>query len=230
MRSGEEVSSPSLTPRTSPPSLIAGSAEDLGLPSSNLWALPSSDVQGDLDRYYADPDKYLDSGSMLQFIGFPSAKDPEQRTKGKSTCVVISEAKTSWFEEWAGTEQGKRGEKYEAAKKRFGEAMLNGLIGHFPQLEGKVTYKEVATPLTNIYYLGRAASYGLQHPPERYTLEGGLRPNIMKGLWLTGQDVTTNGFAGALMGGILTAHGIAGYGLADLVLCGRDLIKDMKAL
>ena len=111
---------------------IDGSAEDLDLPSSNLWALPSSDVQGDLDKYYSNPSKYLSNGSMLQFIGFPSAKDPEQRAKGKSTCVVISEAKSSWFEEWSSREQGRRGEEYEDKKKkvRFCESQSNELRKH----------------------------------------------------------------------------------------------------
>lgn len=40
-------------------------------------------------------------------------------------------------------------------------------------------------------------------------------------MWITGQDVTTSGFAGALMGGVVTAHGILGYGFCDLVLGGR---------
>lgn len=56
-------------------------------------------------------------------------------------------------------------------------------------------------------------------------VEEGLRPGRVadiEGLWLTGQDVTTNGFAGALMGGVVTAHGILGYGLMDLAICKRD--------
>ena len=56
-------------------------------------------------------------------------------------------------------------------------------------------------------------------------VEEGLRPGRVagvEGLWITGQDVTTNGFAGALMGGVVTAHGILGYGFFDLALCGRD--------
>jgi len=44
----------------------------------------------------------------------------------------------------------------------------------------------------------------------------------VEGMWITGQDVTTNGFAGALMGGVVTAHGILGYGFMDLALCGRE--------
>ncbi|GMH86537.1 hypothetical protein TrVE_jg4677 [Triparma verrucosa] len=207
---------------------LKGSAEDLDLTPSNLWALPSVNVGSDIADYYNDPDSYLSEGKMLMFIGFPSSKDPTQRDLGKSTCVVISEAKTEWFKKWDGTDHGQRGDGYKEMKKKFGDAMLKGLLKHYPQLEGKVEYMETATPLTNMYYLRREASYGLQHPPERYTIKSGIRPQSdVKGLWITGQDVTTNGFAGALMGGVLTAHGVLGYGFWDLVVGGRDLITDM---
>ena len=89
----------------------------------------------------------------------------------------------------------------------------------------------MASPLTNYYYLRRAASYGLTHSPSRYTSAVGLRPETdIPGLWLTGQDVTTSGFAGAMMGGLLTAHGILGYGIFDLLVCGTNLISDIEKM
>jgi len=211
---------------------LRGTAEELELSSSNLWALPSPNIERDMERYYADPWPMVDSGSLLLFVGFPSAKDPEAaaRHPGKSTCVIITEAKEAWFSKWRDAKQGKRGADYEQLKKRFEEGMVKGLLKHFPQLEGKIEYVEMGSPLSNMHYLNRAASYGLQHPPSRYTVSEGLRPGRLagvEGMWMTGQDVTTNGFAGALMGGVLTAHGILGYGFWDLVVCGRDLITDM---
>jgi len=214
---------------------LKGTKEELQLGSSNLWALPSKDIEKDLARYYADPWPMVDSGAMLQFVGFPSAKDPEAAAKhpGKSTCVIISEAKESWFGPWREARQGRRGRDYEDLKHRFQEGMIKGLLKSFPQLEGRIEYVEMASPLSNVHYLNRAASYGLQHPPSRYTVTEGLRPGCLggvEGMWITGQDVTTNGFAGALMGGVLTAHGILGYGFWELVVCGRDLITDMMSL
>ena len=50
--------------------------------------------------------------------------------------------------------------------------MLKGLLKHFPQLQGYIEYVEMASPLSNRHYLNRAASYGLQHPPSRYTVAG----------------------------------------------------------
>lgn len=44
---------------------LRGTAEELELSSSNLWALPSPKIEGDLERYYADPWPMVDSGSLL---------------------------------------------------------------------------------------------------------------------------------------------------------------------
>ncbi|CAE7809097.1 retsat, partial [Symbiodinium sp. CCMP2456] len=110
---------------------LRGTAEELELSSSNLWALPSPNIEGDMERYYADPWPMVDSGSLLLFVGFPSAKDPEAaaRHPGKSTCVIITEAKEEWFSAWRDAKQGKRGADYEQLKKRFESlfscAMLN---------------------------------------------------------------------------------------------------------
>ena len=44
------------------------------------------------------------------------------------------------------------------------------------------------------------------------------------------QDVATVGIAGALNGGILTAHACLGYGAWDLIVAKRNLIEDLMAL
>ena len=58
-----------------------------------------------------------------------------------------------------------------------------------------------------------------------------MRPETpIKNLYLTGQDICTLGFTGALMGGILTAHSILGYGSLMDLLSGRNLITDLIKL
>lgn len=218
---------------------LDGDSESLGLRSSNLWVLPGTDIEGNCKMYYEDPFSVTDDGKLLMFLGFPSAKDPAfaQRYPGKSTCVIITEAKTEWFDQFGekclNAQSGKRNNsQYADIKDKFQKILLTGLFKHYPQLEGKVLYCNIASPLSNQYYLRRTASYGLTHQPERYTAKGGLRPaqHHIPGLWLTGQDVATNGFAGALMGGVLTAHGILGYGVFDLLCCNTNLITDLEKL
>jgi all-trans-retinol 13,14-reductase len=143
-----------------------GDSEELQLPSSNLWVLPSEDSAD----YYQDPfSAEQEDKPMLLFAGFPSAKDPSLRVKypNKTTCVVITEAKAEWFDEFRNSETNKRPEAYEALKKRFEERLVAGVCSHFPQLQGRLEYCQVASPLTNAFYLGRAASYGLTHQVRR---------------------------------------------------------------
>ena len=74
------------------------------------------------------------------FIGFPSAKDPAFASKypGKSNCVIITEAKAEWFDQFKNTETGKRAAEYEALKLKFKNKLLTGLYEFFPQLDGRV--------------------------------------------------------------------------------------------
>ena len=148
-----------------------GNTDELKLPSSNLWVIPSEDIEAYTKRYYTDPlalslsNEEQTTKEVLMFAGFPSAKDPSLRVKypNKSTCVVITEAKAEWFDAFKGTETNKRPKEYTSLMKKFEDRLVSGIVSHFPQLEGRLRYCEVASPLTNSYYLGRAASYGLTH-------------------------------------------------------------------
>lgn len=64
------------------------------------------------------------------------------------------------------------------------DGMLKGLLKHFPQLQGCIEYVEMASPLSNRHYLNRAASYGLQHPPSRYTVARTKKPAFQSTLSL----------------------------------------------
>ena len=50
----------------------------------------------------------------------------------------------------------------------------------------------------------------------------------MPGLWVSGQDVATSGFAGAMLGGLLAAHSVLGYGVFELSICGTNMIRDLE--
>ena len=87
----------------------------------------------------------------------------------------------------------------------------------FPQLADKVDYMEGGTPLTHNYYIKATAGeiYGLDHDIPRFALEPlvKLRPEVgVPGLLMTGQDVFTCGFIGALYGGVATAGAALGLG------------------
>ena len=187
--------------------------EELGLSRSNLWVYDSPDLDGDFERYSADPEAPL----PLVYISFPSAKDPDfaNRHPGKATVEVVSIAPYDRFQKWENTKWMKRGEDYEAVKDKLSHRLIEVLEREVPQIAGKIAYSELSTPLSTRHFGGydEGEIYGLEHTPARFR-ERALRPKTgLKGFYLTGQDVCTAGVAGALFGGVLAASAILGRNL-----------------
>jgi all-trans-retinol 13,14-reductase len=187
--------------------------EELGLGRSNLWVYHSTDQDGDLARYLADPEAPL----PLAYISFPSAKDPDfgNRHPGKATVEVVSIAPYERFQQWEDTKWMKRGEDYEAVKDELSRRLIEVLEREVPQIAGKIAYSELSTPLSTRHFSGydKGEIYGLEHTPARFR-ERALRPKTgLKGFYLTGQDVCTAGVAGALFGAVLCASTILGRNL-----------------
>ena len=85
----------------------------------------------------------------------------------------------------------------------------------YPQLRDHIDYVDIGSPVTNKYYIAQPHGeiYGLDHSLERFSLDVDtkLRPETdVPGLYMTGQDVLTCGFTGALFGGLLCAASILG--------------------
>jgi all-trans-retinol 13,14-reductase len=183
-------------------------AEDLQMPRSNHWLYPTDDHDQNIARYLEDRSAPL----PLTYISFPSAKDPDwtNRYPGKSTIQAITLAPYEWFAEWEGTRWMKRGDDYLAFKQEFTDRLLSELYRVEPQIEGHVDHCELSTPLSTAHFSGhrRGEIYGLAHSPDRF-LARHLTPRTpIKGLWLTGQDISTAGIGGALVAGFLTASAI----------------------
>jgi all-trans-retinol 13,14-reductase len=188
-------------------------AEDLQMPRSNHWLYPTDDHDQNIARYLEDRSEPL----PLTYISFPSAKDPDwtNRYPGKSTIQAITLAPYEWFAEWEGTRWMKRGDDYLAFKQEFTDRLLSELYRVEPQIEGHVDHCELSTPLSTAHFSGhrRGEIYGLAHSPDRF-LARHLTPRTpIKGLWLTGQDISTAGIGGALVAGFLTASAIASRNL-----------------
>ncbi len=195
---------------------LRGSDEELGLGRTNLWVYPTPDHDANVARFLADPEGPLPGA----YLSFPSAKDPTfpERYPGRSTVQVIVLAKYDWFARWEDQPWKRRGEDYEAFKQRFTERLLEVLYEHVPQVRGKVDHAELSTPLSTRRFANyaRGELYGLAHTPARFR-QRFLRPRTpVPGLYLTGQDVTVCGVAGALSGGVLCASAILGRNLMSV--------------
>jgi all-trans-retinol 13,14-reductase len=186
-------------------------AEDLQLPRTNFWIYPGNDYDAAVEAFLENPQAPF----PVVYISFPSAKDPDylNRRPGTATIEIVAPAPYEWFSPWQGTTWGKRGEDYENFKAKLGERLMKYLYDKLPQLEGKVDYYEVSTPLSTDHFCAYRFGelYGLNHDPVRLQ-QNWLGPRTrIKGLWLSGQDVLTCGVTGAMMAGLLTTVSMVGF-------------------
>ena len=201
---------------------LRGNYEELEVKvNSNIWAFIDSDLKT-IKRYVSGtPEDAEEKEIPSLFISFPSTKDPtwEERFPGKTTCAVIALAPYEWFERW----KDEHDREYHNLKNTLGNKIWAQVKEIFPKLDGKVECFEIGTPLTNNHFISspRGEVYGCDHNRDRFSpiTAAMLRPETpVPGLYLTGQDISTCGFAGAMQGGLMTS----------MALLKRDLIKDLQ--
>jgi all-trans-retinol 13,14-reductase len=209
-----------LQPSTAHLCLYVGLAQSdaaMGWEGSNLWIYPSYDHDENVERFARD----IDAPFPVVFISFPSAKDPtfQCRYPGKSTIEVITIVPYQAFAWWGETRWKHRGEEYEALKNRLSDRLRAELERHVPSVVGNIAYTELSTPVSTRHFMNHTHGeiYGIISTPERFAVRGlGARTPI-RGLYLTGQDVSTLGVVGALFGGIISASAALGKNLISTV-------------
>ena len=190
---------------------LEGSPEELQLPKTNYWIYPE---KGDHDTCVENYLNDLSQPFPVVYLSFPSAKDPDwsNRYPGKSSIDIITLLPYEPFEKWSDTSWKKRGDDYEAIKEEFAQRLLKELYKQLPQVEGKISYYEISTPLTTQHFVNyeKGEVYGLDHSPSRFR-QAFLKPRTpIKNFYLTGQDIVTAGVGGALFSGVLTSMVITG--------------------
>lgn len=191
--------------------------DELELGQANYWIYPSYDHDENIRRYRADSSQPL----PVTYISFPSAKDSDwpRRHPQKSTMEVIGFAPYEWFKEWEGSPWMKRGDKYEIFKEALSIRLLTQVYRFLPQIKGKIDHYELSTPLSTRHFCNydHGEIYGIDHTPQRFNLKW-LKPRTpVRNLYLTGQDIVSDGIGGALFSGVLTASAILG----------RNVLKDI---
>jgi len=206
------------------------SNEDLDIRKQNVWAFTQPDTdQAALNYFDLSAEEAMTADVPLLFISFPSTKDPEwdnhPNRAGKSTCAIVTLANWEWFKQYENKTVKRRGDEYTELKDCIGHQMIEQVTKLFPQLQDKIDYIEIASPVTNKHYLAQPNGeiYGLDHSSARFDpqMVANLRPETdVPGLYLTGQDILTCGFTGALFSGVLTAQ----------VALGRNVMYDLISL
>jgi all-trans-retinol 13,14-reductase len=209
-----------LQPSTAHLSLYIGLSQSdatLGLKGTNLWVYPSFDHDANVACFARD----MDSSFPVVYISFPSAKDPDfqRRHPGKGTVEAITMVPYHAFNCWEDTRWKKRGGDYDALKQRLSARLRAELERQVPALVGNIAYTELSTPVTTRHFMnyGHGEIYGIASTPARFAVRGlGARTPI-RGLYLTGQDVSTLGVVGALFGGVIAASVALGKNLMSVV-------------
>jgi len=190
---------------------IRESNKTLMLNPANTWVHPSADIDRDVAVYEKDPEN---TPLPLHFISIPSVKDPswEDRFPDRTTIDICSLTTWSLFKPYAGTQRGKRGKEYENLKQRLSQEMLSQVLRFYPNLEGKIDYMELSTPLTFNHYLGREQGeiMSIAHTPKRYQQRWLRAASPVRNLFFTGQDIASGGISGAIGGGVMAASSVLG--------------------
>lgn len=194
------------------------SASELGFDGANIWAHPSNDFEANLEAHRRD----FKAPFPWTFATFPSAKDPswEDEYPGKATVEMYGYTDFKHFEKWSETRWMKRGEEYLALKEQIKERLLDDLFRQVPAARSALDYVEVSTPLSYETFVKRERGgfMGIESSPKRFRQTWLRATTPIGGLYLSGQDVSTDGVIGALVGGVL----------AGSAILGRDLMRDIR--
>ncbi|ROJ94860.1 All-trans-retinol 13,14-reductase [Anabarilius grahami] len=204
--------------------------EDLGISSTNMRLYKSNNMDEVMEEYFASDKEDAPDNIPMMYVSFPSAKDPSSRTRfpGQSRMVIHTMVNPKWFGQWNNVNETERGQEYEEYKMRFANHLFDWACVHFPKLKEKLVMLHAVSPI-NMHGLG--ATYGsmlsAEHSLERYEPLNiaKIRCNTpVKNLYLSGQDVFSAGYSGALHGGLLCASSVVDHCLyIDLLLLQKKL-------
>ncbi|MDZ4725587.1 MAG: NAD(P)/FAD-dependent oxidoreductase [Leptospira sp.] len=190
---------------------LSESPATLGFKGENHWIFASNDHEANFN----ERNSWLENFGEIRnlYMSFPSLKDPEAK---HHTADMITFTDYALFERWKDLPWKKRGEEYEAFKKKISDTVVDTIDKRFPGFKNIVEYIEVSTPLTNEHFTSHpdGAIYGLACVPERYDKKESPWFEIatpIQGLYITGADAGGSpGIAGAMMGGLATTLKILG--------------------
>lgn len=182
-----------------------GDVQEAGATRSNHWIYPTRNVDAIWDEApEGDPPGIFFSCASLK----DPSHDPGPRQKYAGEVVAWSDWNT--VSKWADMPFGKRGPDYKAFKKQVEDKMFALFQAQFPDLAKLVVFRELSTPLATASITGHPEGrfYGLDGTPERVLSDALKAKTPIDGLYLSGQDVVSQGIQGALWGGILCAASI----------------------
>lgn len=191
---------------------LKGDAKKLGIKSANNWIYDSYDH----DNNYNNKD-ILEGKPSSCYLSFIFERDLKSNV---NTAIIIAYVGYEEFEKWKHQVSGRREKEYYKLKDKISKGMINFVDNRFPGFSKLVDYAELATPLTSEHYTAHpeGAMYGLPATPQRYTQDWLKVETPIKGLYMTGTDVSGLGVVCSMLGGFATACFLNGkFGLFKLM-------------
>lgn len=192
----------------------------MGYDSGNFWWYRNGDVNGLYEQLETlVPQKSVDG----LFLTITSLKDPKPG-KHHHTIEMFTFVRHSAFKKWESTQQGERGADYEAFKESIGNLMIAAADEIIPGLSKALTFKSVATPLSNDFYCEtfQGAPYGCAKTPWQVGPFSFSVETSIDGLYQCGASTISQGVAGAAFSGMMAAQKILGARELDDLLGPAD--------
>lgn len=191
---------------------LKGDIRSLGITGSNCWIYDSLDHE----TVYRN-DELLEGKPASCFVSFiPSEEQPDTF----KTATIISLTSHSHFEKWQYQTRGKRDKEYYLLKDTIAKGLIDFVNKQYPGFSKAIDYYELGTPLSAQDFTESpdGAMYGLGATAERYKQKW-LKPvTPIKGLYLTGSDISSLGIVPSMMAGLATASVLSGpFGFFKIV-------------
>jgi all-trans-retinol 13,14-reductase len=183
-----------------------GDIREAGCSGANKWFYNTWNVE---DETWEVSENETPGQAPVLYCSFPSLKDPthDPGPETRHTGEVVTFVPWDAFAKWRGSRWMRRGDDYEAFKKRLEESLLEQFLERIPKLRPMLDYVELSTPLSTDHFVRPQAGsiYGIEPTVERF-MNPWLRPRSpIEGLFFAGSEVSTVGVLGAMMGGVLCA-------------------------
>lgn len=116
------------------------------------------------------------------------------------------------LKDWSDTEIGKRGDGYEALKKRYADAMIDCVSRLFPEMEAQVEEVYTSTPLTYRDYTATldGSAYGIIKDCRNALFSRIPVRMKMENLYFTGQNMNVHGCLGVCASAAVTCSALLG--------------------
>lgn len=197
---------------------LSESVEKLGIKGENYWIYSGIDH----DENFSKSANVMNGEPSGVYVSFPSIKAGESH---KPTAEIISFVDYNFFSKWANQPWKNRDQDYQNLKERLTETLLSYVESHIPGFRSLVTYSEMSTPVTVEHFTDHKGGriYGMPSTANRFRREWMGSKTQFEGVYLTGADASSPGFAGALMGGFAAVTNILGFrGLVHLLKMFRN--------